>query len=505
MARRCAIVSVLSGRSIISPHETGLCEMTNRPKRQRELHLGLMFWAGGTHPAGWRMPSSKADAAFDIEFLQYVTQLAEKAKFDFLFLGDRLATDPGLQATNPAQMSRLEPFISGASLAAATSHIGIVVTANPTYYDPFTVARLFASLDHLSKGRASWNIVTGADSIAAANFSRDSHWETDKRYDWADEFVDVVKGLWDSFEDDAFVRDPVRGTYVDPTKVHKLNHKGQNFAVEGPLNVARPVQGHPVILHAGTSERSRELGARDADVIFAGQGTIGAAKAYYADMKARAVKYGRDELDFSILPGLTPIVAPTTEEAVVIYDSLNGFLVLDKEDNNAQEVRFGGLGRNALRNLTRVSSILGVDVRGSDHEAAVPRHVAEQASPEGQALIAEATRRTRRTLEGETPLLFKDLIYTTISSGAVVVGNPGEVADFIELWFREKAADGFNIFPPYVPESVEAFVDLVVPELQKRGFYRADYSGYTFRDHLGLARPENRFAAKDAATSSKVA
>ncbi|MGI2035525.1 NtaA/DmoA family FMN-dependent monooxygenase [Rhizobium panacihumi] len=479
--------------------------MTLTPKKQRELHLGLMFWAGGTHPAGWRMPSSKADAAFDIEFLQYVTQLAEKAKFDFLFLGDRLATDPQLQTTNPAQMSRLEPFVSGASLAAATSHIGIVVTANPTYYDPFTVARMFASLDHLSKGRASWNIVTGADAIAAANFSRDTHWETEKRYDWADEFVDVVKGLWDTFEDDAFVRDPAKGTYVDPGKVHKLNHKGQNFAVEGPLNVARPVQGHPVILHAGTSERSRQLGARDADVIFAGQGTIEAAKAYYADMKARAVAYGRDELDFSILPGLTPIVAPTTEEAVAIYDRLNGFLVLDKEDNDGEEVRFGGLGRNALRNLTRVSGILGVDVRGSDHDAAVPLQVAEQASPEGLALIAEATRRTRRTVGGPSPLLFKDLIYTTILSGAVAIGNPTEVADFIELWFREKAADGFNIFPPYVPESVEAFVDLVVPELQRRGFYRSDYSGSTFRDHLGLTRPENRFAAKDAAASSKVA
>lgn len=191
---------------------------------KRELHLGLMFWAGGTHPSGWRYPSSHAAAAFDIEFLQQVTQLVERAKFDFLFLGDRLASDPGLQTTNPSQMSRLEPFVSGASLAAATSHIGIVVTANPTYYDPYNLARMFASLDHLSQGRASWNLVTGADEIAAANFSREAHWDTEKRYDWADEFVTVVRQLWDS---DAST---------------PLHHKGPYFDVAGPLNIKRPPQ-----------------------------------------------------------------------------------------------------------------------------------------------------------------------------------------------------------------------------------------------------------------------
>jgi alkanesulfonate monooxygenase SsuD/methylene tetrahydromethanopterin reductase-like flavin-dependent oxidoreductase (luciferase family) len=200
--------------------------MTNFSARDpnRELHFGLMFWATGTHSAGWRYPGSRADGAYDIEFIQENTKVVERAKFDFLFLGDRLATDPALAATNPAQMSRLEPFVAGSAIAAATSHIGICVTANPTYYDPYTLARLLASLDHLSKGRASWNLVTGADAIAAANFSRDEHWETEKRYDWADEFVDAVRDLWDSWEDDAFIRDKETGRFVDESRVHAINH-----------------------------------------------------------------------------------------------------------------------------------------------------------------------------------------------------------------------------------------------------------------------------------------
>jgi alkanesulfonate monooxygenase SsuD/methylene tetrahydromethanopterin reductase-like flavin-dependent oxidoreductase (luciferase family) len=443
---------------------------------KRELHLGLMFWAGGTHPSGWRYPSSHAAAAFDIEFLQQVTQLVERAKFDFLFLGDRLASDPGLQTTNPSQMSRLEPFVSGASLAAATSHIGIVVTANPTYYDPYNLARMFASLDHLSQGRASWNLVTGADEIAAANFSREAHWDTEKRYDWADEFVTVVRQLWDS---DAST---------------PLHHKGPYFDVAGPLNIKRPPQGHPVILHAGTSDRSRELGARDADVIFAGQATFEGAKAYYADIKSRARKYGRKDDDIAILPGLTPIVAETTEKAVEIFDRLNSFIELDPEGDGGEAGRYGSLGRmGKRRNLTAVSAAIGVDIADRNRDAPVDPRVLAAANDEGQRLFADVTRLTRRDVKGPNRLTYRDLIIghigIGIGIGAAVVGDPNEVADHIEFWFDERAADGFNIFPPFVPESVEAFASLVVPVLQRRGLYRTDYSGSTFRDHLGLARP----------------
>ncbi len=399
--------------------------MTANGNARREMHLGLMFWATGTHAAGWRYPGSRADGAYDIGFIQDVTRLVEAAKFDFLFLGDRLVTDPALAKTNPAQMSRLEPFTAAAAIAAATSRIGIVATANPTYYDPYNLARLLASLDHLSRGRASWNLVTGADAMAAANFSRAEHWETEKRYDWADEFVDVVRALWDSWEDDALVRDPRSGLFVDESKVHAVNHHGRYFHVAGPLNVTRPPQGQVVLLHAGTSDRSRELGAREADVIFAAGGSIESGREYYADIKQRAARYGRAPEQIKILPGLSVIVAETTREAIAIRDRLNSLLPVIEEK---REVRDGALG-----------------------QATKPR------------------------------------------DDWGLTGDPVEVADYMQEWFETGAADGFNIFPPFVPGAVEAFTTLVVPELQRRGLFRTEYPGATFRDHLGLARPRNRF------------
>jgi len=408
--------------------------MTSEPQAGRQMHLGLMFWATGTHAAGWRYPGSRADGAYDIGFIQDVTRLVEEAKFDFLFLGDRLFTDPALAKTNPAQMSRLEPFTAASAIAAATSKIGIVATANPTYYDPYNLARLLASLDHVSHGRASWNLVTGADANAASNFSRSEHWETEKRYDWADEFVDVVRALWDSWEDDAFVTDPRSGIYVDESKVHPINHHGRYFNVTGPLNLARPPQGQVVLLHAGTSDRSRELGAREADVIFAAGGSIESATEYYGDVKQRAARYGRGPEDIHILPSLSVIVAETRHEALAIRDRLDSLLPVVE---GKPEVRTGALGQ-----ATRPRDDWGI------------------------------------------------------------TGDPVEVADYMQEWFENGAADGFNVFPPFVPGSVEAFTELVVPELQRRGLYRTDYSGSTFRDHLGLARPRNRFERPAAAAEA---
>ncbi|MFC3999405.1 LLM class flavin-dependent oxidoreductase [Nocardiopsis sediminis] len=454
--------------------------------RARELHFGLMFWATGTHPAGWRHPDAKADGAYDIGFIQEITRIVERAKFDFLFLGDRLATDPALQTTNPAQMSRLEPFTAASAIAAATSHIGIVVTANPTYHDPYGVARLTAALDHVSGGRASWNLVTGADAAAALNFSRDGHWDTERRYDWADEFVGVVKDLWDSGADDTGGPVPI-------------GHRGRFFSVDGPLDVGRPPQGHVVVLHAGTSDRSRELGARDADVIFAGQPTIDLAKEYYADVKARAARYGRGDADIAILPGLSPVVAPTTEEAVALFDRLNSALAIDPEEEAGEPIRAGGLAEGHKRNLTAASRVFGVDLRGNDLDTPVPAATLGAVSGEGLRRLGEITRLTRRTPGGPAPITYRDLVNAATSNrSSTVVGSTEEVADFIQEWFEERAADGFNVFPEYVPGSVEAFTELVVPELQRRGLFRTEYSGPTFRDHLGLAVPPRRTAVKEA-------
>jgi FMN-dependent oxidoreductase (nitrilotriacetate monooxygenase family) len=379
-----------------------------------------MFWATGTHAAGWRYPGARSDGAFDIEFMQEVTKIAEDAKFDFLFLGDKLATDARLQTTNPAQMTRLEPFTIAGALAASTSKIGIVVTANPTYYDPYTIARLTASLDHLTKGRASWNIVTGADGNVAHNFSRPEHWNNETRYDWADEFIPVVRELWDSWEDDAFVRNRETGQFVDHDKLHILNHRGRHLTVAGPLNVARPPQGHIVLLHAGTSDRSREFGARESDVIFSGPASIEEARDYYADVKARARRYGREDHELSILPGLTPIVAETTEEAVAIYDKLNSLLVVDPDGEGVvEDVRFGR--RVLKRNLASVSEIIGVDVRGYERDAVVPGEIKEQVNVEGKRIFAEITRLTRRDVVGEKRITFWDLIFASSSKQATTV------------------------------------------------------------------------------------
>ena len=302
------------------------------------LHLGYMYWANGTHPAGWRYPGAEFARAFDADYIVGLAQTVEAAKFDFFFFGDRLATGTEYQWTNTSVIARIKPFTAAAYLATLTNKIGLVVTANPTYYEPFNLARLMASLDHITRGHASWNIVTGANARAAANYSRTEHGDAEYGYDRADEFVGLARALWDSWENDAFIRDKETGEFVDGSKVHPVDHEGKTFRVKGPLNVARSPQGHPVILHAGTSDRSRQLAAREADVTFAGVATITQGVDYASDIRHRAAELGRDPDDILILPGLTPVVGTTLEEARAIYDELNSLIVLD------EDIRFGERG-----------------------------------------------------------------------------------------------------------------------------------------------------------------
>nr|AVW82899.1 putative monooxygenase [Nocardia interforma ATCC 21072] len=441
---------------------------------ERELHLGLMFWATGTHQAGWRHPDASPDAAYDVGLIQEVSRTAERAKLDFVFLGDRLACDPSLQHSNPAQISRLEPFAAATAIAAATTHIGVVVTANPTYSDPYGVARNLASLDHVSGGRAAWNLVTGADAAAALNYSREQHWDTQKRYEWAEETLEIARKLWDAGDE-------------------PIHHRSEYFQIDGPLGLPRPPQGQVVLLNAGTSDQARELGARQADMVFAGpQPTLAKRKEYYADIKARAARYGRED-HVTVVPGLTPIVAPTTEEAVALHDELNSLILLDPEVEVGDLVRAGGIGEGLKRNLTSASEAFGVDLRGNDLAAVVPAEVLAKVSEDGKRRLAEITRLTRRTAEGPDRITYADLVHVTPQQlSHVVVGNPEEIADEIQLWFEERMADGFNIYPAYVPGSVTAFTELVVPVLQQRGLFRKDYRGRTLRDHLGLEVPARR-------------
>jgi len=475
----------------------------------RQLHLGLMFWATGTHSAGWRHPLAKSDGAYDIEFIQEISASAERAGFDFIFLGDRLVADPALAKTNPGQMSRLEPFVVASAIAAATDRIGVVVTTNTTYGDPYTVARMMASLDHISKGRASWNIVTGADPAAALNFSRLEHWDNERRYGWADEFTNAVLRLWDAWPDSAY-RAAGTAAQLQIDQVERLDIRGKHINIEGALNLPRPPQGHPVLLHAGTSDNSREFGARYADVLFTGQAVLSDAQEYYRDVKSKARRYGRNPDDIKILPGLVVIVEETTTAAVRTYDALNRLITLDPEDPLEEAIggdgqskphfQYVGLGRGARRNLTLASEALGVDVRGHAHDELVPSEVLEQASPAGKDIFAYITRLTRRTVTAADPaqrITYLDLIHASIAQTSAVVGNPVEVADYMQQWLDEGAADGFNIFPSFLPYSMDRFAELLVPELQRRGIFRRNYDGATLREHFGLARP--------AASHSKVA
>jgi alkanesulfonate monooxygenase len=477
------------------------------PPSGRQIHLGYMYWANGTHPAGWRFPGAQYDRAFDAEYIVQLAQLAEDAKFDFFFFGDRLATGVEYEHTNTSVLARIEPFTTASYLATRTKKIGLVVTANPTYYEPFNLARLMSSLDHITRGRASWNIVTGADGRAAFNYGRPEHGDATARYDRADEFVQIVRGLWDSWEDGAFVHDVETGRFVDGSKIHPLNHKGKTFSVRGPLNIARSPQGQPVILHAGTSDRSRNLGALEADVIFAGASTIDMGKAYSTDIRARAQSHGRDPSQVFIMPGLTPIVGETIEEARHIYDTLNSLLVLD------EDIRFGGLKHSdwilqdnqepvrredyglGVRNIGALSQRIGVDLTSLDLDDRLSAEDALRLNPAGKHILATVRARTGREIAGRNPIRIRDLLYSHIVGGHFIVGDPTGIADYIQSWFDQGASDGFNIQSAYLFDQLIKFKDLVVPVLQVRGLFRIDYDGATLRDHLGLSRPQNRLIA----------
>lgn len=449
--------------------------------KKRQLHLGLFLFGTGYHPAGWRLPEARTDGAFDPKFLHKTAQSLEKAKFDFFFLGDALASSADMQYQFPSQMVRLEPFTMIANIAAATEKIGLIVTANTTYAEPYHIARLTASLDYLSEGRTAWNVVTGADVRAAFNFSREKHWDNEKRYDYADEFVGIVKKLWDSWEDEAFVRNKETGVFVDESKVHALNHVGEQFSVKGPLNVARPPQGQLPLLSAGTSERSQELGAQFSNVIFTGQIVIEQAKKFYAGIKAKTYKYGRTPDDLFIMPGLVPLVGRTEEEARAKYRELSELLVTDF-------------------NLAPLSGRIGLDLTGLPLDGPLPDLGLSSRPQDARDLV-----RLAQNASGREDITVRELFHyfaATARGHLLIVGNPEQIADQIEEWFVQEAADGFNICPPYMPGGLDLFLEHVVPVLQRRGLFRTEYEGSTFRDHFGLSRPENIFAKDNTLQSS---
>src|SRR5712691_8040396 len=426
----------------------------------RQMHLGVFVLGTGNHSAGWRYEGA-ATSNNELAVIEEIGRIAERGRFDLLFISDGLVMDPG---DHPSFLCRFEPTTLISVLSASTTYIGLGATVSTSFNEPYNVARIFASIDHISQGRAAWNVVTSAQVRAALNFSRDQHMEHELRYEVAQEFVDVVKGLWDCWDDGAIVADKATGQYIDPARVRPLDHKGRFFQIKGPINMARSPQGHPVIIQAGGSPSGLELAARTADVVFSVVQELGAAKAAYADLKGRMAKYGRTPDQIAVLPGVMPIIGHSEAEAREKLSRLQSWLT----PTNA---------------LTLVSGRIGYDVTGFPLDAPVP------APPPGttgsqtfHTVLFEAARRQHMTV--------RDLYNLTAAAegGREVCGTPPRIADTLEEWFVEGAADGFNILPPYFPGTFADFVDLVVPELQRRGLFRRAYRGTTLRDHLGLAR-----------------
>ncbi|KRF03678.1 nitrilotriacetate monooxygenase [Paenibacillus sp. Soil766] len=427
---------------------------------KRKLHLNVFLRAAGHHEAAWRHPEVHPEGDLDIHYLAKMALIAEGGLMDSVFLADGYA----------GRTAKLEPFTQLAALAAVTRHIGLIATVGTVYNEPFHVARQFASLDHISGGRAGWNIVTGAGD-ASHNFGRSAHPELTERYINAEEFVEVVKQLWDSWEDDALVYDKGAGILIAENKIREINFKGNRYTVKGPLNIPRPPQGYPVLVQAGSSEQGRELAARTAEVIFTAQQTFGAGQAFYTDVKARLKKYGRSADELHILPGLSPIVADTEAEARDIEAELNGLMDLPKA-------------------LQAMSERFDVDLAAYPLDGPVPLDKAKSAEAfngirSRQEVILDAARREGMTI--------RQLIYRHAGGHGHITftGSTLQVADFIEKWFREGASDGFNILPQTFPGGLDAFVKKVIPELQNRGIFRTAYEGRTLRDNLGLVRPSN--------------
>ncbi|WP_431285729.1 NtaA/DmoA family FMN-dependent monooxygenase [Humitalea sp. 24SJ18S-53] len=447
---------------------------------RKHIRLGFSIWATGFHPAGWRLPDARADSTFDPVFLKRTAQLSEAAKLDFYFIGDRVVGLPEQQTEHPNLVLRPEAFTLAGYIAAVTEKIGIVATVNTTYAHPFNVARASATLDHLSGGRLALNVVTGRDPEAAQNFGRDEHWQTDRRFDTATEFTEVVHQLWDSWEDGALVAEKDGGRFLDPDRVHRIDYRGEEFQVRGPLNIVRPPQGQVPILTAGQSERSREYGAKYADIRFGHALQLNKARAYYAEVKGRLTKYGRSADSQSLVCGIAYYVGETKAEGHAIYRRVQELTV-------------------APPNLAPLSTALGADLSGERPDAWIGEVAAlAKLDPDAARIVEQA-----KLSYGDDRITLLDLFRTfrRTNGGAEVVGGPKEVADYFETWFEERAADGFILFPPYLPGSLENFTRFVVPELQRRGLFRTEYEGSTFRSHFNLPWPTNRHTVARAAAA----
>ncbi|HXP04539.1 MAG TPA: LLM class flavin-dependent oxidoreductase [Stellaceae bacterium] len=440
----------------------------------RQLRLGAFMRPVGIHTGWWRYPGAYTDANFNLQHLIRFAKKLEQGRFDAWFMADHLAVlnMPMAALKRSATVTSFDPLTLLPALAMFTEHLGLIATASTTFEPAYMIARRFASLDHISGGRAGWNLVTTSNPDAALNFGLIEHMEHGERYRRAREFYDVVTGLWDSWAEDAFVRDVEEGLYFDPDRMHVLDHQGEFLSVRGPLNISRPIQGWPVIVQAGASDAGRQLAGETAEMVFAGGGGgISEGKKLYADIKGRGKAAGRDPDHIKILPGCLVVVGDTVEEAKAKRALLDSRVHPDS-------------------GIASLSIALGHDASVFDLDAPLPDIPESNASKSGRERVIARARRDNLTV--------RQLAQIAGSYGGLaMVGTPRTIADQMEEWLYGDACDGFNIMFPWVPGGLDEFVDQVVPELQRRGLFRREYEGKTLRENLGLPRPENRFFPKE--------
>ena len=438
----------------------------------RKMRLGLSIRGHGYHPAAWRHPSVPADGTLSVEHYARSARIAERGKLDMIFFADgagiRQGDNPrGSLSRTGRDMLELEPMTLLPALAMITQHVGLVTTASTTYNEPYNLARKFATLDLISKGRAGWNVVASWSEHEAQNFGLETTLDYDTRYARSAEFVEVVKGLWDGWEDGALLFDKAGGRYFDEAKMHVLGHQGRFFKVRGPLSVAGMPQGHPVIVQAGASEQGRELGAATADVIYAIHGSLESARTYYDDIKGRMAKYGREPDELKVMPALCPVVAATRADAQAKYHELQALI-------------------DPLVGLGSLYSTFG-DLSGYPLDAPMPDTTLGR--QELRSLSVQLIEQVRR----EKPTV-RELYLRSGITGSARIGTPSDIVDIMQAWFEAGACDGFNITPATLPDGGEEFVEMVVPELRRRGLFRTEYEGGTLRENLGLRPVINRYS-----------
>jgi FMN-dependent oxidoreductase (nitrilotriacetate monooxygenase family) len=435
----------------------------------RQLRLGAFMRPVTIHTGAWRYPGAYPDANFNFAHMKRFAQTLERGRFDAFFMADHLAVlnMPVASLKRSHTVTSFEPMTLLPALAAVTEHLGLIATASTTFDAPYHVARRFASLDHISGGRAGWNLVTTSNPDAALNFGLEEHVEHDERYRRAREFFDVVTGLWDSWADDALIRDVESGIFFDPDKLHVLDHKGKYYSVRGPLNIARPVQGWPVIVQAGSSEAGRQIAAETAEAVFTAQTTLAEGQRFYADVKGRMEKLGRSRDHMKILPAAFVVVGDTLDEALEKRARLDTFVHYDS-------------------GIASLSIALGHDVSGFDPDGPLPEIPESNASRTSRQRVVEWAQRDKLTIRQLAQRIGG-------YSGLEMVGTPATIADQMEAWLVGEGSDGFNVMFSHLPGGLDDFVDKVIPELQRRGIFRCEYEGATLRENLGLPRPENRF------------